>query len=204
MTSERLLAPQVWLLPLGLSLILTACLGCATLREVVALRNVEFRIAGVDNPTLAGIDLTQKRSYEDLTVTELGRLAGAVVRRQLPLAFDLQLQARNPAENSTNARLVRMDWTLFLDDTETISGSIDETVVLPPGKPTTIPIAIGLELFQFFDGQAKELAELVLAIAGQGQSTHRVSLRAVPTIDTALGPIRYPQPITILRTEFGP
>ena len=31
----------------------------------------------------------------------------------------------------------------------------------------------------------------------------RIALRATPTIDTALGPIRYPQPITIVSRQVG-
>ena len=42
-----------------------------------------------------------------------------------------------------------------------------------------------------------------LAEAGLGSRRTEVALRAVPTIDTPLGPIQYPGAITIVRRAVG-
>jgi len=108
------------------------------------------------------------------------------------------VRAENPASNPVQARLVKMEWTLFLRDRRTISGVFDENLVMPPGEPTDIPVAIQLDLLEFFDEGAKDLVDLALAVAGWGDVPKDVSLRVTPTIDTPLGPIRYPEPITVV------
>ena len=55
----------------------------------------------------------------------------------------------------------------------------------------------------FFEGSAKDLVELALNLAGQGGEPKEITLRGTPTVDTPIGPIRYPQPITIASQRVG-
>lgn len=186
-----------------LSVLVVSLSGCQTLREVANLRNVSFALDRVGDASLAGIDLRRVSSYQDLTAGDVLSLTQAVTRNELPLAFTLHLNAENPPENDVQARLVEMDWTLLVDDSETVSGLFDDNIVLPPGEARDVPIPIRLDLVEFFDGGAQDLLELALAIAGQNGAPKRIQLRATPTIDTAIGPIRYPQPITIASRDVG-
>jgi hypothetical protein len=184
-------------------LLLVFASGCQTLREVANLRNVSFALDRVGDASLAGIDLQRVRSYEDLSAGDVLRLTQAVSRNELPLSFTLHLNAENPPENDVQARLVTMDWTLLVDEQETISGVFDDTIVLPPGEPRDVPIPMRIDLVDFFDRGAQDLIELALAITGQNGAPKRIQLRATPTIDTAIGPIRYPRPIVIADEEVG-
>ena len=177
--------------------------GCQTLREVANLRLVDFFLDRVTDARLAGIDISRIRSYNDLSATDVIRLTTALTQKRVPLDFMLHVRAENPPENNVQARLVEMDWTLFLEDEETISGVLEQNIVLPAGQVTDIPIRIQLDLVDFFDRNLPDLVDLALSVAGQGGSPKRVMLRAVPTIDTPLGPLRYPQPITIASKEVG-
>ncbi|MFQ5569017.1 MAG: LEA type 2 family protein [Rhodothermales bacterium] len=185
------------------TLLILAGSGCQTLREIAQLRNVHFAIDRVADVRLAGVDLQRIQSFEDLSATDVLRLGAAVTRREAPFDLKVHLRAENPPENQVQARLVRMDWTLFLDDRETVSGVLDQSFVLPPGEATDVPIPISLDLFEFFDHGARDLVELVLAVAGQGGEPKRIRLQATPTIDTPIGSIRYPQPITIISQDVG-
>lgn len=186
-----------------LAVVLLGLAGCATLQQIAALRMVDFSIDRLTDVRLAGIDLSSVRSWSDLGTVDAGRLVLAVSQRALPLDFQLHLTAENPADNSVDARLVRMDWMLLLQDRETLSGVFANELLLPRGQPTDVPITISLDLLEFFDGNAQDLLNLVLALTGQGGAPTEVTLRATPTIDTALGPIRYPQPITIVSRKVG-
>jgi hypothetical protein len=177
--------------------------GCATLQQITALRQVEFAIDRVSEVRLAGIDLTGRRSYGDLSLSEGAALVAALSRRDVPLAFNLHLRAENPADNRVAARLIRMRWTMLLEDHETVSGTVEHEYVFPPGEPQDLPIAVELNLAEFFERNARDLFELALNLAGQGGAPKNVTLRAVPTIQTALGPMQYPQPITIVSREIG-
>ena len=191
-------------LSLGLgALLLLGVSSCATLQQIAALRNVEFALDRISDLRLAGIDLERIRSFDDLGLMDAGKLALAVSRGELPMDFRLHLLAENPADNTTDARLVRMDWTLLLQNRETLSGVFEGNVLIPPGEPTDVPITISLNLVEFFEGSAQDLLELALSLSGQDGAPKEIALRATPVIDTALGPMRFPQPITILSREVG-
>ena len=177
--------------------------SCQTLQQVAALRDVDFAIDGVTDTQLAGLDLTQIRSYSDLGARDVLNLTRAVASREMPLQFNVQIEAANPAENPVTARLVQLDWMLLLEGEETISGVFNGDVALPPGQPQIVPFAVELDLFQFFDKNARDLVDLALAVSGQGGAPKEIQLRATPTINTAIGPIRYPNPITIVSREVG-
>jgi hypothetical protein len=183
--------------------LLSTTVGCATLQQLTALRNVDFALDRVSDLRLSGIDLGGIRSFDDLSVVDAGRLVLALSQNELPMDFRLHLLAENPAENTTEARLVRMDWTLLLQDRETLSGVLENEILLPPGEPTDVPLTISLNLMEFFEGSAQDLFELALSIADQGGTPKQIALRATPTIQTPLGPMQYPRPITILSREVG-
>ena len=176
--------------------------GCATLQQVAALRKVEFDLDRVSGATLAGVRLEGKQGYRDLGATDVARLLAAVAAKDVPLAMTVHVEGTNPETNSVSARLVRMDWTLLIDDQETVSGRFDREVVFVPGQPTDVPIAVELDLWDFFSGRAEDLFALAQAATGTGGTrTMTLALEATPTIDTPIGPIRYPAPIRIARRD---
>ncbi len=184
---------------------LAGAAGCATLQQIAALRQVDFSLAGTRNARLAGVDLSRIRSYRDLSAVDIGRIGFAIARKDLPLEFQLAVRGENPADNNVTATMVRLAWSLFLNDKETVSGTLDTTLAFPPGQPTTFPMRMRLNLYQFFDGPAESMVDLAASLAGLSSDPTRISLRGVPTIDTPLGRISYPSPITIVsRTVGGP
>lgn len=189
---------------LGLFLVLlaTTLTSCQTLREVSQLRNVDFRLDRVADARLAGIPLSRLDRPEDLGPVELLNIGNAVRQGNVPLSFSVIIEGTNPADNSTNARLTQLDWTLLLNDRETISGAFAEETVLRPGTPTDIRFPVEVNLVEFFDGGARDIVNLALAVAGDGPPTD-VQFRAEPTIQTLLGPMRYPEPITIVHRTVG-
>jgi len=184
----------------------TVALGlaaCATVRGILALRQVDFEVDRVATVRLAGVPLDRIRGTSDVSVLDAGRIAAAVMRRQVPLSFDLHVLGRNPAENRTTARLVRMQWILDLNGRETVSGTLDTAYTFAPGGVTDVRVPVTLDLWQFFQGSGADALDLALGLAGIGSRRTEVALRAVPTIDTPLGPIQYPSAITIVRRTVG-
>lgn len=187
---------------LSLALCLPLALGsCATLQEIANLRNVDFDIDRVSNANLAGVNVQRLQSYDDLSGGDVARLAAAIARGEAPLSFTLHVGAENPATNSVAARLVQLDWTLFLDETETISGIFNDERVIAPGAKVDIPITMELDLVRFVGRNIQDIVELAAAVSGQG--TKEIALRARPTVTTPIGPITYPSDITIVRRDVG-
>ena len=63
--------------------------------------------------------------------------------------------------------------------------------------------SVSLDLLEFFEGSGRDLVNLALSLAGGEAPPTTLSVRATPTIETPLGPIRYPQPITIVSRTVG-
>lgn len=177
--------------------------GCQTLEQIAQLRHVDFALDRVSQTHLAGVNVDQKQSLNDVRAIEMARLAAALADGRLPLDFRLHIGAENPDDNQVSARLVRMDWTLFLEERETVSGRYEGDVLLPPGQRTDIPIDISLDLVRFFGENLNDLIDVALSLSGQGGSPRNVSLRATPIIDTPVGALRYPRPITIVSRDVG-
>lgn len=177
--------------------------GCATLQQIAALRQVDFALDRLADVRLAGVELDGVRSYSDLSIVDAGRLALALSEGELPLAFNLFVEGLNPAENDIEARLIQFDWTLLVEDRTTVSGVFEDEVVFRPGEVATFPMRIELDLIEFFDGSASDLAQIALSLADQGGEPRNVAIEAVPTISTAIGPIRYPGAITVVSGEVG-
>ena len=164
---------------------------------------MDFALDRIANLRLAGVELEGVRTYSDLSLVDVGRLTLALSEGALPLDFELFVEGLNPAENDVDARLIQLDWTLLIEDRETVSGVFEDEVVFRPGEPTTFPMRIELDLIEFFDGSARDLAEIALSLADQGGEPRNVAIEAVPTVSTALGPIRYPGTITVVSGEVG-
>lgn len=96
--------------------------GCATLMQPTDLSKVKFSLDRVSAVRLAGIDLMQIDSLEEINVFQMARASMALSREELPLNLTLHLKSENPLANRVAARLTRMDWTLVLDGRDTISG----------------------------------------------------------------------------------
>ncbi|MHB1193948.1 MAG: LEA/WHy family protein [Longimicrobiales bacterium] len=183
-------------LALLLAALLPALSGCAALQQMAALRQVDFSLDRISGLSLAGVDLSRIQRYEDLGLMDAARIAAAFTAGELPLGLTLHVRADNP-EGNGQARMTALDWTLLLQEKETVSGGIPQAVLIPAAGTADIPLAISLDLLEFFQGSGQDLVNLALSLAGGEAPATTVSLRATPTIETPFGPIRYPQPITI-------
>lgn len=193
---------SLWLALLGAGLLASSITGCTALREVSNLRKAQFAIDGVSNPRLAGVDLDGLESYQDLRTTDVLRLGSSLSEGALPMALTLNLEITNPSSNSANARLTAMDWTLLVEEEETVAGRFKQEVVLPPGEPKDVPLQVELDLVRFFDDNLRGLVDLASAIV-QNEPPQTVKLRVQPTVNTSIGPIEYPSPITVVSKRVG-
>lgn len=186
--------------PLGqiaaLLVLLVAFASCTAVQQLANLRNVDFDLDGVSNGFVAGVNLDRAMETQRIGVADGARITAAALRGEVPLEFTLFVGADNPEGNPV-ADLIELDWTLFLDGTETVSGIFNEATSIPPGSRTLLPVAIELDLVRFFGNNAGDLIDLIGDLAGDGSQPTIIRLAAQPTIRTSLGPLRYPGTISI-------
>jgi len=173
--------------------------ACATLQQSYDLSKVKFTLDRVSAVHIAGIDLMNITSLNELNMFQIGRATLAVSRESLPLDLTLHLKTENPLDNQVTATLTSLDWTLILDGRETISGTLAEDVTLTAGEVQDIPLHLSLNMFDFFNEKsAMDLLDLALAFAGEGGGIPKgVALKVRPTINTPFGPITYGKPFII-------
>lgn len=192
---------------LSFSLIQFGCTGAYD--AFVNLQRLQFKLGAVNNFNLAGIRIGNIRTISDFSLVDGAKLLAAFGSGKFPASFTLNVLAKNPNDGtggtkSTSAVLKSLAWRLFLDDKETINGNISKNIEIPGvGQETTIPVDISLDLYKFFKDQGYDhIVNLALALGGVSGSSSRIKLKATPTVDTFLGPIKYPGEITIVDKEF--
>lgn len=171
--------------------------GCAALREAAALRRVDFRLDRVSNAEVVRIRLDPPPSYRDLTTTQIARLGLAIATKDVPIVFTAHLEGTNPESNQVTARLLALAWSYRVDDREILSGRLEEPLRFPPGEPVDVPVEIEFNLYRFFTGDARAMIETAAVLTGLSTGSHDVELWLTPRIDTPIGPMDYPSPITI-------
>ena len=191
---------------ISLTFLLTSC---SVYQTMVNLSRLKFKLGAVNNLTLNGINISNKKSISDFNATELLKLTSVITSGKLPASFTLNVEAKNPNDGSggypkTDATLKAFPWKLEIDNVETISGDIGSPVSVPgTGEVTNIPLTMNLDLIEFFGNKGLDnLVNLALALGGQEGSSSKLTLYASPTVSSPLGDIKYPGGLKIVDQSF--
>jgi hypothetical protein len=176
---------------------------------MVNLSRLKFKLGDVNNLTLSGINISNKKSFSDFNAVELLKLTSVITSGKLPASFTLNVEAKNPNDGSggypkTDATLKSFPWKLEIDNIETISGNIGNPVSVPgTGQVTNIPLTMNIDLIEFFGNKGLDnLVNLALALGGQEGSSSKLTLYATPTVSSPLGDIKYPGELKIVDQTF--
>jgi hypothetical protein len=197
-------------------LVLAALLAfesCATLTDMASvlanLQRLKFKISGVRDFRLLGLDLSGKSKISDFSALDALKAVEAYRAKKLPVEFVLEVLAVNPNDGTggtqkTASTLTGLECRLLIDDKPTVVGNIDKPIEIPgTGQESVIPLRLSLDLLEFFgDRRYEDLIGLALALGGKSRTATRIALDAQPTVSTPLGPITYPGRVTIVSTEF--
>jgi len=178
--------------------------GCAAVNQMAALRLATFDFSGVSDVRFVGIPLGPGADYSKLGVADVARVVAAALAKQAPIELVAHVTATNPPDNKVTARMEGLDWKFFVEDHQAFAGRLAEPIELHPGQPADVPLAVHFDLVQLGVGGARDLYELAVAIAGQGQVHKDLRLELVPTVQTPAGPMAFPAPIVVHRLGSTP
>jgi hypothetical protein len=178
---------------------------------MVNLSRLKFKLSTVTDYTLSGVNISNKRSLNDLSAIEAVKLTASFVNRSMPASFTLNINALNPNNGSggypsTNATIVSFPWRLLIDGKETITGDISNPVTVPgTGQETVIPIRISIDLYKFISNKDYDgILNLAMNLSGNSTGTSSsITVYARPTVSTAIGNISYPQEVKIVNLEYS-
>ena len=196
------------LLLLSIAILFTSS-SCSVYETMVNLSRLKFKLGNVNNFTVSGINISNKKSLQDFNPLELLNLTQSIASGKLPASFILNVEAKNPNDGTggypkTNATLKEFPWRLEVDNVETIAGNIGASVSVPgTGEITNIPLTMNIDLIEFFGNKGLDnLVNLALTLGGQQGSSSKLALFASPTVSSPLGDIKYPGELKIVEQSF--
>jgi hypothetical protein len=166
--------------------------GCATVRGVSALRDVDFEPDRVTAIRLAGIPVGEVRSADDLSPDLVAAVAAGALGGHVPLDCIVLVRATNPATNRVTARVLRMNWVLLVEGKETVGGVVDHALSIAPGQTVEVPVQVGVDLAEVAGRHAGTLLRLAVALAEGRQGPVDLAVRVAPIVDTPFGGMRVP------------
>ena len=166
--------------------------SCSILKEVGALGKCEFKMGTLEQPVIAGIDVSKVNNFTDLSMIDMGMIGSSVLRGELPLSFTLNIEARNP--NPIGAAMNRLEYMAYIDDVEIARGSIDQRVEIGAGGGTTmIPMRLTTDLVRILNKDSRAaIFNFGLNLADASNRPTRVTLKVKPTIMVGVMEIQYP------------
>jgi len=189
--------------------ILFTSTSCSVYQTMVNLSRLQFKLGDVNNFTVNGINISNKKSLQDFNALELLNLTQSIATGKLPASFILNVEAKNPNDGTggyqkTNATLKEFPWRLEIDNVETIDGNIGTSVTVPgTGEIQNIPLTMNIDLIEFFGNKGLDnLVNLALTLGGQKGSSAKLALFATPTVTSPIGDIKYPGEIKIVEQSF--
>ncbi len=197
----------LYIITLSFGLSVVSC--SSAYQTLVNLGRLKFKLGEVNGFTVGGISISNKAKLSDFSVIEAANIASSIAKGSLNASFTLNVQALNPNDGKggyprTNATLQAFPYTLYIDETETISGDIASPVGIPgTGETEIIPLKVNLDLVKFFkNNDYSKLVNLVLLIGGKEGSSSKLRISAKPVVGSPLGNIAYPKELNIVNYEF--
>ncbi|WP_324677181.1 LEA type 2 family protein [Hymenobacter sp. GOD-10R] len=173
------------------SVFLLLGLSCCGIGEQVqqakAFKDADIRLASIEQATVAGVNVLGIRKASDLSILDQARLATSYASGNLPLRMRVNLEVRNP--NDETAALNELDYIALIDGKQVATGHTTERIeVAPNGGLATVPVTLESNLHEALGKESgASLTDLVLGLANQDQQPMRLTLRLRPTFITSNG-----------------
>jgi hypothetical protein len=113
--------------------------SCSVLSELTALKKCEFRLYSFQDPSVCGIDMSDRRSLSDFTFLDGQLIAANLLRGTLPFDITLNMEVKNPG--TSKAAVNSIEWVAIIDDLEVASGLVERRIEVPPsGGLAIVPV----------------------------------------------------------------
>ena len=175
---------------------LSSCEVLNQVAQVANLVNCTFNFDSVNQIKMLGINLSKGMTKSDLNATQLLNLANALMRRELPVSFNVNVNVSNP--NSIAAAMAKMDYILSLNGKQVISTTMNNGINVPANSSSVVSIPITTDLFQLFSGESADaILNLAFKLAGASSNPVNVGLKVKPYISINGQQLAYPDFITM-------
>jgi len=176
--------------------------GCSILTELTAFTKCEFSFHSAQNPSVCGINVTNRSSFSDFSFLDGQKIAGNLLNGTLPFAITANVEVVNPG--ATTAAVNSIEWIAFIDDIQVAQGALaDRVEVAPGGGKSMIPIRIQTDLFDYLEGDnPRTMINFALNLVDAGNQPTRLSMKIKPSVMIGGQSVYYPGFFTLTQ-EFS-
>lgn len=183
------------LVALGLS----SCDALFQMSQMANFAKCTFDFDSVNSVQMLGMNIHKDMTKSDLSVNQLLQLTNALMKRSLPVTFNVNLDINNP--NSSDASMTKMDYILTLNDKKVISTTMDKSISVPANSSNIVTIPVTTDLFELFSGESGEaIMNLAFKLAGASSDPVKVGIKIKPYITVGGQHLAYPDYITMTKT----
>lgn len=184
------------LIILFVALGLSSCDLLTQVAQMANFANCTFDFNSINKIQMLGVNLSKGMTKDDLNATQLLNLANALMKRELPVTFNVKLDVENP--NSIAAAMSKMDYIVSLNGKQVISTTMNNSINVPAKSKNTITIPVTTDLFQLFSGESADaILNLAFKLAGASSEPVNVGLKVKPYISINGQQLAYPDFISM-------
>jgi hypothetical protein len=178
---------------------LSSCNLLTQVAQMANFANCTFDFNSINKIQMLGVNLSKGMTKDDLNATQLLNLANALMKRELPVTFNVNLDVENP--NSIAAAMSKMDYIVSLNGKQVISTTMNNSINVPAKSKNTITIPVTTDLFQLFSGESADaILNMAFKLAGASSDPVKLGLQVKPYITINNQQLAYPNYITINKT----
>ena len=178
---------------------LSSCNLLTQVAQMANFANCTFDFNSINHIQMLGVNLSKGMTKDDLNATQLLNLANALMKRELPVTFNVNLDVENP--NAIAAAMSKMDYIVSLNGKEVISTTMNNSINVPAKSKNTITIPVTTDLFQLFSGESADaILNMAFKLAGASSDPVKLGLQVKPYITINNQQLAYPNYITINKT----
>jgi len=180
------------------ALIIVLFQSCAQLQGMMNLAtNCEYKVSSVNNYTVLGFDVANKKSIKDFGFLDAAKITTALVTKSLPIEMTVNVGVVN--SGTVSSTIQRLEWQAFVDGQSLVNGVINEAVNIPANGNGNIPFKVQADLFEVFSGESKNILNTALnLLSGQntGESS-KLSFKVRPSYNIGGQIVQHPSFINI-------
>ena len=96
--------------------------GCSILSELTAFTKCEFSFHSAQDPSVCGIDISNRHSFSDFSFVDGQIIAGNILKGTLPFSITANVEVMNPG--ATTAAVNAIEWIAYIDDIQVAQGAV--------------------------------------------------------------------------------
>lgn len=172
--------------------------ACSTKKDIDAFKEAKYELEGIDQLTVNGISMLDKKRADDFSFGEAAMLFSAFSDNKIDAVSTLGLKVKLPEGSETRSMTItQLKWQLLVDGKQTLSGLINEPIELRDGL-NTITVKTPIKLAEE-NGKVNlsKVMQLTALLNSEASKRPPLTLQIKPTIETSVGPVELPSFINI-------